>query len=104
MLAPHVNMALLPIVSICRPDGGLGGVLSIAGTLNGGSHGPLPYTRRTFAWGPAPPETKADVLDVRATNLSAVTIDPRRARVDCNAKVNVTSDGPLVVTLAGCGG
>jgi hypothetical protein len=74
-----------------------------AGTLNGGSHGPLPYTRRTFAWGPAPPETKADVLDVRATNLSAVTIDPGRARVDCNAKVNVTSDGPLVVTLAGCG-
>jgi hypothetical protein len=74
-----------------------------AGTLDGGSHGPLPYTRRTFDWGPAPPESKADVLDIKATNLSAVTIDPRRARVSCRAKLNVVSDGPLEVTLAGCG-
>jgi hypothetical protein len=73
-----------------------------AGTLNGGSHGPLPYTRRTFDWGPAPAELRANRLDLAASNLSAVTIDPRRAGVGCNANVNVTSDGPITVTLSGC--
>jgi hypothetical protein len=38
-----------------------------------------------------------------ATNLSAVTIDPKRAGVGCDAKINVTSDGPITVTLGGCG-
>jgi hypothetical protein len=73
-----------------------------AGTLNGGSHGSLPYTRRDLEWGPASIEAKADQLDLKATNLSAMTIDPRRAGVDCNATINVTSDGPIEVTLAGC--
>jgi hypothetical protein len=59
------------------------------------AHGPL-------AWGPAPIEAKADRLDVNAKNLSAVTIDPRRAGVDCKAAIDVTSDGPIQVTLAGC--
>jgi hypothetical protein len=74
-----------------------------AGTLDGGSHGPLPYTRRTFDWGPAPRELRSDVPDISATNVSAVTIDPRRARVSCRAQLNITSDGPIEVTLAGCG-
>jgi hypothetical protein len=73
-----------------------------AGTLNGGSHGPLPYTRRTLAWGPAPVEPKADRIDVAATNLATATIDPRRAGVNCQARIEVTTDGPLEVTLAGC--
>jgi hypothetical protein len=74
------------------------------GTLNGGSHGPIPYTRRTIDWGAAPAEAKANVLDLTATNVSAVTIDPRRAGVGCDAKINVTSDGPITVTLGGCAG
>jgi fermentation-respiration switch protein FrsA (DUF1100 family) len=73
-----------------------------AGTLDGGSHGSIPYTRRTFDWGPAPAEAAADAIDVSATNLSEVTIDARRAGVTCAAKVNVTADGPLKVTLGGC--
>jgi pimeloyl-ACP methyl ester carboxylesterase len=73
-----------------------------AGTLNGGSHGPLPYTRRTIDWGATPSATKADELVVTATNLSAVTIDARRARVSCDAKVDKTSDGPLTVTFIDC--
>jgi hypothetical protein len=73
-----------------------------AGTLNGGSHGPIPYTRRTIDWGAAPAEAKANELDLKATNLSAVTIDTARAGVGCDAKINVTSDGPITVTLGGC--
>jgi hypothetical protein len=31
-----------------------------------------------------------------------VTIDPRRAHVTCRATVNVKSDQPVKVVLAGC--
>jgi predicted esterase len=73
-----------------------------AGTLNGGSHGPLPYTRRTIEWGPAPKQAKANALDLTTTGLSAVTVDAPRAGVGCDAALNVKSDGPLKVTLGGC--
>ena len=36
--------------------------------------------------------------------MSAVRVNAARARVDCHARLNVTSDGPLTVTLAGCPG
>jgi hypothetical protein len=39
---------------------------------------------------------------VNATNIATATIDVSRAHVGCNANVNVTSDGPIAVTLAGC--
>jgi hypothetical protein len=74
-----------------------------AGTLDGGSHGPLPYTRRDLEWGPTPAIAKADVLDVKATNLSSVTVNAPRARVSCNPKVNLTSDGATSVVVSGCG-
>jgi hypothetical protein len=73
-----------------------------AGTLDGGSHGPLPYTRRTIAWGQAPAQARANELDITATNISAVTIDPARAGVTCSAKLRINSDGPLAVRLLGC--
>jgi dienelactone hydrolase len=72
------------------------------GTLTGGNMGPLTYASLTQTWGPAAPAPASDTLDVNATNIATATIDPSRARVDCNAKVNVTSDGPITVTLAGC--
>jgi hypothetical protein len=37
-----------------------------------------------------------------ASNVGAVRIHPVRVHVDCNAAINVHSDGPIVVTLAGC--
>jgi hypothetical protein len=45
----------------------------------------------------------ADTIDLTVTNVKALTIDVARAHVDCNVKLNVTSDGPVAVTLAGCG-
>ena len=74
-----------------------------AGTLNGGSHGPIPYQRRTLAWGPTPAAPKADRLDITARNLGTVTVDVTRARVDCHVDLHVNSDGPLKITLGGCG-
>lgn len=72
------------------------------GVLEGGSHGPLPYTRRTLAWGPAPTEKAEDRLVVTATNLATATVTPKRAGLNCKAKVEVTSDGPFELTLGGC--
>jgi hypothetical protein len=75
-----------------------------AGALTGGKIPAIPYTSQAKAWGPAPSETKADALDITATNVSSVTIEPKRARVNCKAALHVTTDGPLSVTLAGCAG
>jgi hypothetical protein len=74
-----------------------------AGALGPGTLGELGFTEQSKAWGSAPAESAIDVLDVRATNVRQVTIDPARARVDCDAQLDVKSDGPLAITLAGCG-
>jgi hypothetical protein len=41
---------------------------------------------------------------VTARNVSAMTIDAARAKVDCSAQLHVTTDGPLKVKLADCPG
>ena len=73
-----------------------------AGTLEGGSHGPLPYTRRSLSWGPAPVQPKADRVDITASNLAKATLDPKRAGVSCAAQIVIKSDGPFELTLSGC--
>ncbi len=75
-----------------------------AGALTGGQIPAIPYTSQSKAWGPAPSEPAADTLDVNATNVSAVTIDAKQAKVNCKAHLNVVTDGPLTVTLADCTG
>jgi hypothetical protein len=72
------------------------------GALAPGTLGALPFTEQSKAWGEAPQESTIDVLDIEATNVGSVTIDPARARVDCDAQLDVKSDGPLEITLAGC--
>jgi hypothetical protein len=75
-----------------------------AGALTGGQIPAIPYTSQSKAWGPAPAQTAADALDLTASNVSHVTIDAARAKVDCKAQLHVTTDGPLTVTLADCHG
>jgi predicted esterase len=70
--------------------------------LDGGVLANLPYTWRKQTWGDAPAAAPADRLVIDARNVSTVTIDPRRARVSCRAKIGLTSDGPVKVRLAGC--
>jgi hypothetical protein len=74
-----------------------------AGALTGGTLPAIAYTSQSRQWGPVPPALQRNRLDIKAENLSSVTIDPERARVSCSADLNVTTDGPLTVTLAGCG-
>ncbi len=78
-----------------------------AGALTGGTIPAIPYTSQAKDWEPtrpAPEAPKADALDIDANNVSSVTIDARRARVDCSAALHVSTDGPLQVTLADCKG
>lgn len=73
-----------------------------AGTLDGGTIPAIPFTRQSRAWGDAPSLPVADRLDIEAANIGAVTVYPGRARVSCDAELNVATDGPVAVTLAGC--
>jgi hypothetical protein len=75
-----------------------------AGTLMGGKIPAIPYTSETKTWGKVPSAAKRDTLDLTATNVSAVTIDAKRAKVNCAATLNVKTDGPLTVTIADCAG
>lgn len=72
------------------------------GTLSGGNMGPLAYASLTQTWGAAPPAPRSDALDINATNIATASIDVSRAHVDCDAKLNITTDGPIMVTLPGC--
>lgn len=75
-----------------------------AGVLTGGQIPAIPYTSQSKTWGPAPSTPVRDALVIKATNVGGVTIDAARARVDCAAQLDVTTDGPLQVTLADCPG
>jgi hypothetical protein len=78
------------------------GTLVGTGSLVGGNLGALTFNSQRKTWGPAPGRPRANRVDIVATNIAAAAVDVTRARVDCNAKVNITSDGPLKVTLTGC--
>jgi hypothetical protein len=73
------------------------------GALTGGTLPAIAYTSQSKSWGPAPPAPVRNVLNIDAGNISTLTIDPKRARVSCSAQLNVATDGPLTVTLGGCG-
>jgi dienelactone hydrolase len=74
-----------------------------SGVVAGGTTGlAVPFMSQLKTWGDAPSTPVAKRLDVTATNVAAVTIDPQRARVGCNPKITVTSDGPVKVKLLGC--
>jgi len=74
-----------------------------AGALTGGTLPAIAFTSQSKQWGPVPPAPVRNRLDITAQNIRSVTIDPSRARVSCGATLNVQTDGPLTVTLAGCG-
>jgi hypothetical protein len=73
-----------------------------SGQLAGGILFSLPFASQAQTWGPAPAAPAADRLLVHATNVASITIDRRRARVSCQAKIDVVSDGPVKVRLEGC--
>jgi pimeloyl-ACP methyl ester carboxylesterase len=64
----------------------------------------LPYTSQERTWTRAKRVPVQNRLVIRATNVRMLTIDPHAAHVTCSAKLDVTTDGPLTVRLAGCPG
>jgi pimeloyl-ACP methyl ester carboxylesterase len=80
-------------------DPKVGDVQQGGGTLDGGTHGPMPYVERSQDWGAAPRTAKADRLEVKATNVSSATVDTARARLSCAPQLAVESDGPLDLRL-----
>lgn len=74
-----------------------------AGVLTGGDLFPaLPYTFETRDRTSSPATPRENRIEVTARNVAAITIDPERAGIDCDARVEVDSDGPVDVRLAGC--
>jgi hypothetical protein len=78
------------------------GVKDGTGALTGGHLGPLHYTSETQTWGRAKHTHRSDSITITATNIARAIINPGRARVDCQAKLTIHSDGPIKVTLTGC--
>ena len=70
--------------------------------LSGGNHEPAPYTRRVLDWVPPESVPAANRLRLQAENIAQVTIHPERAGLSCGAELDIDSDGPIEVRLAGC--
>jgi hypothetical protein len=88
-----------------RGDAPASGMQHGAGVQSGGALLPvLPYVETYQTWGAAPAQPPTDRIDLSLTGISAVTVDARRAHVDCNVDIHVRSDGPVAVSLAGCPG
>jgi hypothetical protein len=75
-----------------------------AGALPGGAFlDPYPYTSQSRSWGRAPERPAENKLLVEATNVASLRINPKRAKVGCDAEVEISSKTPTTVRLAGCG-
>jgi hypothetical protein len=72
------------------------------GTLEGGNLGSLIYTSQKKAWGEPPKQPEANRLKIVATGIASAAIGVRRARLDCDVKVDIESDGPIAIALRGC--
>jgi pimeloyl-ACP methyl ester carboxylesterase len=68
----------------------------------GGYAGDTTYEGVERTWGAAPRTPVADKLDISASNIASVTLDPQRARVDCRAQLALVTDSPITITLTSC--
>ena len=73
-----------------------------SGVLTGGQIPALTYASQTQTWGPVPSAPVANRLHIDAHNISHVTIDAERARVNCDAQLDITSDGSINVDFVNC--
>ena len=73
------------------------------GVLTGGQNQAMPYIRRDVMAVEASAGSPADRLEVTASNIATITVDPERAGVTCDAEVVIDSETPVEVTLEGCG-
>jgi hypothetical protein len=64
--------------------------------------GDLQFTSTSQTWGAAPSTSPSDTIDINATNIRSAKITVARADVDCNVALNISTDGPITITLPGC--
>ncbi|MBA0124250.1 hypothetical protein H0B56_01705 [Haloechinothrix sp. YIM 98757] len=61
-----------------------------------------PYLRE-FRHLPDPPEEpRENRIEINVTNIGSLAVDPAQAQVGCDTELDVTTDGPVEVTLLGC--
>ena len=60
------------------------------------------YVSRSKTWGKVPAAPVRNRLNITATNVARVVVNPQRAKVRCDAELAVETDGPLEVVLEGC--
>jgi len=84
------------------PDPAVNSPTTQPGLLTGGYHGPMPYVQTQQTWGAPATTVPADRLELTATNLATATIDAARARLDCDATLQLNSDGPITITIPEC--
>jgi predicted esterase len=70
--------------------------------VSSGNLGLQVYNSQYKTWALPQPAPAANRLDLVARNVSALTVNMKRAQLDCNAALVVDTDGPLTVTLDGC--
>ena len=68
-----------------------------------GTTGPVSYTYQTRDWGATPQLPVSNSLKIVALNIRTMKISPGRAKIDCSAALRVLTDGPVDITLDGCG-
>jgi hypothetical protein len=73
-----------------------------AGALTGGTVPAYPFTRQFKTWGGTPRIAKGNRIDLLARNVSTATIDVDRAKVRCDVRMDVDTDGPITIRFAGC--
>jgi pimeloyl-ACP methyl ester carboxylesterase len=73
------------------------------GTLEGGNLGSLMYTLQKKTWGEPPSQPRVSKVEITATGIETAVLHVERAQVDCDVEVEVESDGPIAIELAGCG-
>jgi pimeloyl-ACP methyl ester carboxylesterase len=71
-------------------------------SVSGSKRDPSRNSMQSQDWG-IPPAIPADnLIDITASNVSQMTINPTRANVGCDVRLNVHTDGPLLVSFYNC--
>ncbi|MBV9366880.1 MAG: prolyl oligopeptidase family serine peptidase [Solirubrobacterales bacterium] len=67
-----------------------------------GSSRPFVFKGQIRTWQNPQPIQASNELDLTLTNVGAVTVNIQRARLNCGVRIHAKSDGPALITLAGC--
>jgi pimeloyl-ACP methyl ester carboxylesterase len=86
-----------------RGDAAAGPAQHGPGALMGGAYlDPYPFTRQWRSPAKKPPRPARNRLQIRAENIAGAVVDVRRAQLSCGATVDIETDGPTAIRLAGC--